>query len=103
MRIYVTSVLVDNQAKALEFYTSKLGFIVKHDIPIGEARWLTVARGNGTASRAGRAPGGGAVQSCARQGRNTCNVLHGRRSADGVPKIARPRRDIHGGADGCGR
>lgn len=42
MRIYVTSVLVDNQAKALEFYTSKLGFIVKHDIPIGEARWLTV-------------------------------------------------------------
>jgi catechol 2,3-dioxygenase-like lactoylglutathione lyase family enzyme len=42
MRIYVTSVLVDDQAKALNFYTNKLGFIVKHDIPIGEARWLTV-------------------------------------------------------------
>ena len=42
MRIYVMSVLVDDQAKALSFYTEKLGFIVKHDIPIGEHRWLTV-------------------------------------------------------------
>lgn len=42
MRIYVTSVLVDDQAKALEFYTNKLGFIVKHDIPLGTHRWLTV-------------------------------------------------------------
>ena len=36
------SVLVDDQQKALEFYTEKLGFIKKHDIPAGEARWLTV-------------------------------------------------------------
>ncbi len=42
MRIYVTSVFVDDQAKALNFYTEKLGFIVKHDIPLGEYRWLTV-------------------------------------------------------------
>ena len=42
MRIYVMSVLVDDQAKALSFYTEKLGFIVKHDIPMGEHRWLTV-------------------------------------------------------------
>lgn len=42
MRIYVTSVLVDDQTKALGFYTSKLGFQVKHDIPLGEHRWLTV-------------------------------------------------------------
>jgi catechol 2,3-dioxygenase-like lactoylglutathione lyase family enzyme len=42
MRIYVMSVLVDDQAKALTFYTEKLGFIVKHDIPLGEHRWLTV-------------------------------------------------------------
>ncbi|PSH67847.1 bleomycin resistance protein [Phyllobacterium brassicacearum] len=42
MRIYVTSVLVDDQAKALKFYTDKLGFILKHDIPVGEHRWLTV-------------------------------------------------------------
>lgn len=42
MRIYVTSVLVDDQSKALDFYTQKLGFVVKHDIPMGEHRWLTV-------------------------------------------------------------
>lgn len=42
MRIYVTSVFVDDQAKALTFYTEKLGFIVKHDEPVGEHRWLTV-------------------------------------------------------------
>jgi catechol 2,3-dioxygenase-like lactoylglutathione lyase family enzyme len=42
MRIYLTSVLVDDQDKALRFYTDVLGFVKKHDIPLGEARWLTV-------------------------------------------------------------
>jgi catechol 2,3-dioxygenase-like lactoylglutathione lyase family enzyme len=42
MRIRVTSVLVDDQEKALAFYTNALGFEKKADIPIGEARWLTV-------------------------------------------------------------
>ncbi|MBC7308860.1 MAG: VOC family protein, partial [Tetrasphaera sp.] len=42
IRIHVSSVLVDDQAKALEFYTEKLGFIKKTDLPAGEARWLTV-------------------------------------------------------------
>lgn len=42
MRIVVTSVLVDDQEKALRFYTEVLGFVKKHDIPLGEARWLTV-------------------------------------------------------------
>ena len=42
MRIYVTSVLVDDQAKALAFYTETLGFVKKNDIPLGEASWLTV-------------------------------------------------------------
>ena len=43
MKIYVTSVLVDDQAKALEFYRDKLGFQVKHDIDMGGgARWLTL-------------------------------------------------------------
>jgi catechol 2,3-dioxygenase-like lactoylglutathione lyase family enzyme len=43
MRIYVMSVLVDDQSKALEFYTNTLGFVAKHDIPLGgEDRWLTV-------------------------------------------------------------
>jgi catechol 2,3-dioxygenase-like lactoylglutathione lyase family enzyme len=42
MRITVTSVLVDDQEKALRFYTDVLGFLKKADIPMGEARWLTV-------------------------------------------------------------
>ena len=42
MRITLTSVLVDDQAKALEFYTDVLGFVKKHDVPVGEHRWLTV-------------------------------------------------------------
>lgn len=42
MRIYITSVLVDEQEKALRFYTHVLGFVKKTDFPMGEARWLTV-------------------------------------------------------------
>ena len=42
MKIVVTSVLVDNQDKALHFYTNLLGFVKKTDIPMGEHRWLTV-------------------------------------------------------------
>ena len=42
MRINVTSVFVDDQAKALAFYTDVLGFVKKNDVPAGEHRWLTV-------------------------------------------------------------
>ena len=42
MRIKLTSVMVDNQDKALNFYTRVLGFKKKHDIPVGEFRWITV-------------------------------------------------------------
>ena len=42
MRINLTSVCVDDQDKALAFYTDVLGFVKKTDIPLGEARWLTV-------------------------------------------------------------
>ena len=42
MRIYVTSVYVDDQDRALSFYTDVLGFQKKTEIPMGEARWLTV-------------------------------------------------------------
>jgi len=42
MKIKVTSVMVENQDKALKFYTEVLGFVKKRDIPLGEARWLTV-------------------------------------------------------------
>jgi len=42
MRINLTSVLVDDQDRALRFYTEVLGFVKKTEIPLGEARWLTV-------------------------------------------------------------
>jgi catechol 2,3-dioxygenase-like lactoylglutathione lyase family enzyme len=42
MRIVVTSVLVDDQDKALRFYTDVLGFVKKTDVPLGVHRWLTV-------------------------------------------------------------
>ena len=42
MKIYVTSLFVNDQQEALEFYTEKLGFEKKDDIPIGEFRWLTL-------------------------------------------------------------
>lgn len=51
MKIYVTSVFVDDQSKAEQFYVRKLGFKVKHDIPLGTYRWLTLVSGeepNGT-------------------------------------------------------
>jgi catechol 2,3-dioxygenase-like lactoylglutathione lyase family enzyme len=42
MRIHLCSVLVDDQDKALHFYTDVLGFQKKTEIPLGEHRWLTV-------------------------------------------------------------
>ena len=45
MKIYVTGVFVDDQDKAEKFYTEKLGFAVKHNIPVGEFRWLTLVSG----------------------------------------------------------
>jgi catechol 2,3-dioxygenase-like lactoylglutathione lyase family enzyme len=42
MKIVVTNVYVDDQDKALRFYTKVLGFVKKTEIPMGEARWLTV-------------------------------------------------------------
>jgi catechol 2,3-dioxygenase-like lactoylglutathione lyase family enzyme len=42
MRITLTSVLVDDQAKALDFYTRVLGFEKKHEVPMGEFSWITV-------------------------------------------------------------
>jgi catechol 2,3-dioxygenase-like lactoylglutathione lyase family enzyme len=42
MRINLTSVLVDDQDKALRFYTEVLGFVKKTEVPLGDARWLTV-------------------------------------------------------------
>ena len=42
MKMYIKSVMVDDQAKALAFYTDVLGFRVKHNIPMGEHSWITL-------------------------------------------------------------
>jgi len=42
MRIKLTSIMVEDQKKALDFYTDVLGFRKKHDFPVGEYRWITV-------------------------------------------------------------
>jgi catechol 2,3-dioxygenase-like lactoylglutathione lyase family enzyme len=42
MRIVTSSIFVDDQEKALQFYTTRLGFVKKSDIPLGTDRWLTV-------------------------------------------------------------
>ena len=42
MRIKLTSIMVNDQDRALRFYTEVLGFKQKHDIPVGEYRWITV-------------------------------------------------------------
>ena len=42
MKIKLSSIMVDDQGKARRFYTEVLGFDKKEDIPVGEARWLTV-------------------------------------------------------------
>ncbi|QSQ25161.1 VOC family protein [Pyxidicoccus parkwayensis] len=48
MKVALSSLLVDDQAKALKFYTEVLGFVKHVDIPIGEFRWLTVVSPEGS-------------------------------------------------------
>ncbi len=47
MKINLTSVMVDDQEKALKFYTEVLGFVKKTDVPVGEYKWLTVVSPEG--------------------------------------------------------
>ena len=48
MRIKLMSIMVDDQEKALRFYTDVLGFKKKHDTPVGEYRWITVTSPEGS-------------------------------------------------------
>lgn len=47
MRIKLSSIMVADQDRALKFYTEVLGFTTKHDIPVGEYRWITVVSPEG--------------------------------------------------------
>jgi len=46
LNIIVNSIFVQDQAKALAFYTEKLGFVKKEDVPVGKYRWLTLVAPN---------------------------------------------------------
>ena len=56
MRINITSVFVDDQHKALTFYTEVLGFVKKTEIPLGSAAWLTVVSPDAPLPSPGAAP-----------------------------------------------
>jgi catechol 2,3-dioxygenase-like lactoylglutathione lyase family enzyme len=47
-KITLTSIMVDDQEKALKFYTEILGFVKKVDVPVGEYRWITVVSPDGS-------------------------------------------------------
>lgn len=47
MKIKLTSIMVDDQEKALKFYTDVFGFVKKMEIPVGEYRWITVVAPDG--------------------------------------------------------
>jgi len=47
MQMKLSSVFVDDQDKAAKFYTEVLGFVKKHDFPIGQFKWLTVVSPEG--------------------------------------------------------
>ena len=49
MKITLSSVMVADQSRALDFYTRVLGFVKKTDVPAGDGRWLTVASPEGAA------------------------------------------------------
>ena len=51
MQIKLASVPVDDQDRALHFYTAVLGFVKKHDIPMGPFRWLTITAPEGAEGR----------------------------------------------------
>jgi catechol 2,3-dioxygenase-like lactoylglutathione lyase family enzyme len=58
IRVAVSNVYVEDQEKALHFYTEVLGFAKKQDVPLGKARWLTVGPPDGLDAAEARAPEG---------------------------------------------
>ncbi len=56
MKISLTSVLVDDQQKALDFYTDILGFVKKQDFPVGEFRWISLVSPEGGDTELGLEP-----------------------------------------------
>ncbi|MFP2908000.1 VOC family protein [Pyxidicoccus sp. 3LFB2] len=86
MKIALSSVLVDDQAKAQRFYTEVLGFQVKVDMPIGEHRWLTVTSAEGA---------DGVELVLEPNAHPAAKVYQKALYADGIPATSFESRDIH--------
>ena len=105
---HVTSVFVDDQEKALAFYTDVLGFVKKNDIPLGEHRWLTVVspedagRHRARCSSPTSTPPRGPFKARARRGRHPVHVVRRRRRERRARAADRARRPLHSAADGDG-
>lgn len=85
MRIRLNSVLVDDQAKALAFYTGTLGFLPSQDIPLGEYRWISV-----------RSPEGGDAELTLEPNANpAARAYQQALFAQGIPLTAFEVDDIH--------
>jgi catechol 2,3-dioxygenase-like lactoylglutathione lyase family enzyme len=86
MKITLSSVLVDDQEKALRFYTDVLGFVKRQDIPMGEFRWLTVV-----------SPEGSPEVELALEPNNhpAAKEFQARIFADGIPATSFASIDIH--------
>ena len=85
MRIKLTSIMVDDQEKALRFYTDVLGFQKKQDFPVGEYRWITVASPGATDLELALEPNANPA------GRTFQEALF----AQGIPATAFESSDIH--------
>ncbi len=77
MRINLSSVMVDDQERALRFYTQMLGFQTKHNIPLGKHRWITLVSPEAVPG-AGPASGGQGVQGSPGGGRHPFHIVCGR-------------------------
>src|SRR5215467_13559523 len=95
MRIKLTSILVDDQEKALKFYTDVFGFVKKHDIPVGEYRWITVVSPEGPADvELALEPNANPVGKTVQAG-NSRDGLRGLEHRAGISAPSKPRRGVH--------
>jgi predicted enzyme related to lactoylglutathione lyase len=90
MKIVLSSVFVSDQEKALRFYTDVLGFEKKHDIPMGEFRWLTVTSPEGA---------DGVELVLEPNGHPASLEFQARIFADGIPATSFASADIHAECD----
>src|SRR5262249_46982328 len=103
MRIFVMSVLVHDQDRALRFYTDVLGFVKKTKIPMGEARLLTaVSPDNPDGVELFLEPDGQAVQTGARRGRDSVHVVWRKRCERRIQASRRRASSIHSASRGHG-